>query len=95
MGPFPVLERGEKVFTFLKSGKRWSVSIDRLKAVVDPILPEKEGQVSAKSAELSTPLSLTEYPELPLTAENVPPLVPELVTTRSGRLVKPPDRLKI
>ena len=38
VGPCEVLRRGEKTFILLKSGKPWTVSIDRLKPFFEPVM---------------------------------------------------------
>ena len=104
-GPYKVLERGAKVFVILKAGKPWSVSIDRLKPVIERSEPETETDqiVSNNPVEPCSdlaPLSRTyipdteQFPELPKPSKNTPPLQSAL-TTRSGRLVKPPKRFDV
>ena len=68
VGPFEVLERKEKTFILLKSGKPWTVSIDRLKPCFPPVL----------SAPLQTPPSA---PVPPAATTPQPPPPPAAPTT--------------
>ena len=77
-GPYRVVQAGPKVFTVLKNGKNWNVSVDRLKSAPDPL------DLGLDSFTVQTP-----YPA-PSTAADEP--VPDL--RRSSRSVRPPERFQ-
>ena len=100
VGPYEVLQRSDKTFVLLKAGKPWTVSVDRLK----PFFPPDMSAPSSLPTSSSSPVSATP-PAAPgsrtspystsspssLSSSQPFSLSPSL-RTRSGRLIKPPDR---
>ena len=95
-GPYEVLGRAAKTFVLLRAGKRWTVSVDRLK----PFFPT---EMSAQTPPLSSaPLSAAALvppaalpPAAPPTFSPTSPSVsspPSAPTSRFGRKLRPPDR---
>ena len=105
VGPYEVLERGEKTFILLKSGKPWTVSVDRLKPFLSPVVsaPPSSSSGSSSSAASSPPPSTTpsstSVPVSPASTDGahagaspLPPPPAATSTTRYGRRVHPPAR---
>ena len=80
-GPFEVLSRSDNFFVINKNGQDYTVSIDCLKPAFS--IPSENS--------LLPPLAL---PSSELSAEDFPPLSPS-ITTRTGRVSRPPDRLNM
>ena len=109
-GPYRVLERGPKVFVLDRSGKPWSVSVDRLKPLLPPELPFSASSTSpppgpdasvpavfpsaTASAAASPTATSPAFPSLPAPTSSDHPLTPTFLT-RSGRLVKRPNFLNV
>ena len=55
VGPYEVLRRGEKTFVLLKSGKPWTVTVDRLKPFFLPVMSAPPCSSSHDSAGSSAP----------------------------------------
>ena len=96
MGPYQVLERNAKTFVLSKSGKPWTVSIDRLKPCFLPIsAPLSSASVSPPPAASPSQSSMAATQCAPPPAAPIPstlPPAPAPLMTRAGRLVRPPDR---
>ena len=108
-GPFRVLERGPKVFVLDRAGKPWTVSVDRLKPLLDavpdvdpvPVAPAAQAKNFSSMPSISPSArvpagasdSSESFPALPA-ARATHPLEPALYT-RSGRLVTRPDFLNV
>ena len=86
MGPYEVLERRPKTFILSRSGKPWTVSVDRLKRA----FVELDRPTTATSAPVSLPAP---DDSSPASGANSTPLAP--LSTRSGRLSRPPARLDL
>ena len=106
-GPYTVLRRDPKVFVLDRSGKEWTVSVDRLKpletpssSLVDLAPPSMPSSLPVESTPTTTavpsvrptPTSDSAFPDLPLSSGH--PLSSAL-RTRSGRLVRPPQVLDL
>ena len=82
-GPFNVLRRSAKVFVLDRSGKEWTVSIDRLKPYFDsdkaPLSINKHLHTRPPAGQFPSQGSRDRSPSFPC--------------TRSGRSSRPPDRL--
>ena len=88
-GPFTVLRRSAKVFVLDRSGKEWTVSIDRLK----PYFNSDKAPLS-----IHKPLSINKHLHTRPPAGQFPSpgsrdRSPSFPRTRSGRSSRPPDRL--
>ena len=79
-GPFKVVQSGEKVFTLLKNGNEWKVSVDRLKCAPDPLDLTSESFKFKRPSPVASASAGTE----PVTSEFPP--------RRSTRSVNPPSR---
>ena len=90
VGPYKVLERSDKTFSLLKSGKPWVVSVDRLKPFFLPVMsaPLSPSPVSTSSSSVPTSASPRPPPlaAAPPSAASVPQM------SRSCRLLRQPDR---
>jgi hypothetical protein len=109
-GPFRVLEREAKYFLLNQNGRQNRVSLDRLKPAFiaaalprdlidhDPLGPDPEPDLEP---ELDEEDALIPGPPGPLLAPLVPAPQPRVqaqpppVQTRSGRIVRPPNRLDL
>ena len=83
LGPFEVLERGEKNFVLSRAGKPWTVSVDRLK-------PFFVNDMSASPRLPQSPSPSPSPSPAPAPAPSPSP-IPRL-TSRFGRRLQPPDR---
>ena len=107
VGPYQVLERHEKTFLVMRSGKPWTVSVDRLKPFLPPVLsappslssssaalpPAASTQCAAPPPAASTQCAVPPPPAA--TSSSVPTPPPQAsgaVRTRYGREVRNPDR---
>ena len=81
IGPFLVLERGPKTFLIDKSGKKTTVSVDRLKPAF--LSPSSDLRSVSPSPQVAFPGPV---PRPPASAP---------VFSASGRRVRPPDRLQL
>ena len=91
-GPFKVLEKSEKFFVIDRGGSPYTVSVGRLK----PAALEEVVIAPVPAAQKSTPLSPPDSVYEP-SLESFPPLPPPLpppvpLSTRSGRVSRPPER---
>lgn len=97
LGPFKVIRRDNKVFTVDKSGREYTVSIDRLKPVhLPPLNPEEETIAPQSTTVVPENYEPVPFPILePPAAAPQPtiPLSPQVYRTRAGREVRPPERL--
>ena len=96
-GPFQVLSRGEKTFDILKNNKTVTVSVARLKpAFLSDILPPAD--VRPVPSVGPATVNVHGRPRPPSSARSLPPSSsrhrPSFVS-RSGRHVRPPERLFI
>ena len=97
-GPFTVLERGPKIFVLERSGKPWTVSVDRLKPMIPAAIVSTDTTTAPSTVRPPTtcpesrpvPTS-SEFPSLP--SSDAYPLS-STFRTRSGRLVKRPARFQ-
>ena len=91
-GPFRVLHAGPKVFSVLKNGKEWTVSVDRLKRAPDPLLQRSTASHHpAVAAPLAVTVPVTANPSVDRPA--VDPALASPVPRRSTRSSHPPERL--
>ena len=87
IGPFEVLQRSNKTYVLCRSGKPWTVSVDRLKPCFPPVMsaPQALSPSSTTSARVSSPSS----------SSSVPPAAPTPQpgsTSRYGRVLRHPVR---
>jgi hypothetical protein len=102
-GPFPVVSRHSKHFILSRSGKHDSVSIDRLKPAYLEGLQQAFEQTEDREIEYTVLDEAPVLPDAPVLAPAPVPLVlpppaalpPEIVTTRTGRQSRPPNRLNL
>ena len=95
LGPFLVLERGPKTFVISKSGKRTTVSIDRIKPAFMscddlPSVPSASAPAAPSPVAAPAPVPVAEL--LPVPQSVSPPVT---LFTASGRRVRPPERFLI
>ena len=103
VGPYRVLERNNKTFVLSRSGKPWTVSLDRLKPLFDPVMSAPLTDISASPSSSSATLPQPQAPPTPH-GPPAPPSPPEqedicspspdssAPTSRFGRALRPPDR---
>ena len=92
-GPFRVLQRDAKSFVISRAGRSWTVSVDRLK----PALGFEPGVLSPAAASRPILDRLGAPDVAPRAAAAASPATApsyaDIVTTRSGRVSRPPTRL--
>ena len=81
-GPYRVIRAGTKVFTVLRHGKEWNVSVDRLKVAPDPL-----------DLDLDSFTSQTTVARAPEAAVESAGPVPDVALRRSSRASRPPLRI--
>ena len=91
VGPYEILQRGDKTFILSRGGKPWTVTVDRLKPY---FLPVMSAPPSSNSPSLSTspPAARTPLvgPLPPAASVDSPSAAPS--RSRFGRRLRPPDR---
>ena len=93
-GPFKVLEKKEKTFIIDKSGKNYTVSVDRLKPALTSELPcprpvPRPATVDAADVPAGAAATVTPVPDNQLDPVSWP------LPTRYGRRPRPVDRLRL
>ena len=91
IGPFEVLQREAKTFTIKRSGKPWTVSIDRLKPFFPPVMSAPSSLPSSPTSAPSPPAAHRPQRSPSPAPAPAPAPTPDVVT-RAGRVVRPPDR---
>ncbi len=89
-GPFRIISTSDKYFVLDIKGRNEKVSVDRLKAAfVKTPVPQTNSTTPATRTQATAVPQQQQKPELPAAAKETPPVI----TTRCGRLSKPPNRL--
>ena len=104
-GPFEVLKRTDKTFVLRRSGKPWTVSVHRLKPYLSPFMsappplshsaPTLPSPPAASSQSALPPAASPRHrsPQVSPAPTTAPAPAPsEPTVTRTGRIVRPPDR---
>ena len=96
-GPFPVLTRADRYYTLDLNGRTDSVSVDRLKpAYVDFPINNLPTPTLSSAAPSASPASMSSQPSqrVPLVCPDTAPVPSATRTTKSGRRVHWPTRLR-
>ena len=89
-GPFLVLGRAQKTFDILKGNKKVTVSVDRLKPAFIDFLPQ-DSVLQPPTIPVPSLVAGSRPPSLP--GSSSPSVTPPERFSRSGRRLRPPDRL--
>ena len=93
VGPFAVLERGEKTFVLSRAGKPWTVSVDRLKPFFTYDMSASPASTQSSPSPPSTQCALPPAASAaPTPALSIPAPSPANFVTRAGRTIRPPAR---